>query len=61
MIKVNVTHPAVYVGGEKPLPMGEQSLDDALAKKLIKRKIAIAVVDEEKLEVATPKATASKK
>ena len=54
MISVNVTHPSVYVGGVK-IATGEQTLKDDDAKRLIERGLAVEVVSEERLEVATPK------
>ncbi|PHR55978.1 MAG: hypothetical protein COA43_14775 [Robiginitomaculum sp.] len=60
-IRINITHPKVYKVTDAGKPAeafktGEQSLDEKLAKKLIDRGVAIAVIDEE--EVAKPKVKA---
>ena len=51
-IRINITHPKVYKVTDAGAPAeafktGEQSVNEKLAKKLIDRGVAIAVIDEE--------------
>lgn len=50
-MKIDVKHPSVYVsrdGKEVHLPKGENAVTEAEGKNLIKRKLAVEVVEEKK-------------
>lgn len=42
-VRVNVIHPRVYGVDSKVLDVGEQSIDSAIATKLVKRGVAVIV------------------